>query len=403
VRNGAHAPVRTNPPLLVALSGLHFVIFPIPVITLFWKDQIGMSLTDIMVLQAVFGLAIVCLEFPSGYFADRVGHRASLLVGAVLWVAGWLAYARATTFGAVVIAEVVLGAGSAFMSGADRALLWVSLDATGRGGQYARWEGRARGASQACEAVSSAAGGWLYGLRPRLPFWLQVPAAVLGLASVLALREAPRLPATAPVSHLRRAWQVVGFAFWRHRRLRATMALGITLGLSSFVMVWLVQPYMQARGIPPAWFGPIWAGAHLWLALVSLASARVVDALGLQATLLGCCLLVLLGYAGLAASPSAWGTAFYLAFMTLRGLQGPILATVMQEDAPGEDRASVLSLAALGFRLSFVAAGPPIGALADTVGLDATLAVLAGLFTAAGLGALALFAHAHRGQPTRRG
>ena len=64
----------------------------------------------------------------------------------------------------------------------------------------------------------------------------------------------------------------------------------------------------------------------------------------MRATLFGCCLLVPLGYAGLALSASAWGAAFYLCFMTLRGLQGPLLAAAMQEDASDEDRASVLSL-----------------------------------------------------------
>jgi predicted MFS family arabinose efflux permease len=390
------SPLRANPRLLVALSGLHFVLFPIPVITLFWKDQIGMSLTDIMVLQAAFGLAVVLLEFPSGYLADRVGYRTSLLVGAVLWLSGWLAYSRGATFRAIVVAELLLGSGSAFVSGADRALLWVSLQGTGRSGQYPRWEGRARAASQTCEAASAAAGGWLYAVAPRLPVWLQVPIAALALGTVVALREAPRPRLVAHRSHLRRAWHLVRFVLWHHRRLQGAMALSVTLGLSTFVMVWLIQPYMQARGVPPAWFGPIWAAAHLWLAGVSLASARVAETLGLRAALLGCCLLIPLGYAGLAVSPSAWGTAFYLCFMTLRGLQGPILATVMQEDAPGEDRAGVLSLAALLFRLAFVLTGPPIGALVDRAGLEAALVVLAALFTAAGLAALALFTRAHR-------
>ena len=89
------------------------------------------------------------------------------------------------------------------------------------------------------------------------------------------------------------------------------------------------------------------------------------------------------------------GIAFYLCFMTLRGLQGPILSTVMLEDAPTEDRASVLSLAALLFRLAFVVAGPLIGALVDRVGMEPALAVLAAAFTAASLGALAIFVRAH--------
>jgi MFS family permease len=387
--------LTANPRLLVVLSALHFILFPIPIVTLFWMDQIGMSLTDVMTLQAVYSLTIVLCEFPSGYLADRIGYRTSLLLGGVSWVAGWLVYAWAASYGAVLLAEMILGTGAAFMSGADRALLWVSLEATGRGREYTRWEGRVRAAAQTSEAVSAAAGGWLYAIRPRLPFWLQIPTAALGLALIVALREVRRRTATEHRSHLARAWHVVRFTLRRGGRLRAAMALAVALGTSSFVMVWLIQPYMKARGIPPSWFGPLWAAAHAWLAVVSLASARVVGAFGVRATLLGCCLLVPLGYAGLAASTSAWGVAFYLAFMTLRGLQGPILARVMQEDAPPDDRASVLSLAALLFRLSFVIAGPPIGALVDRVGLNAALAVLTVAFTAAGLAALVAFTRAH--------
>jgi len=50
-------------------------------------------------------------------------------------------------------------------------------------------------------------------------------------------------------------------------------------------------PWMQRRGIPPAWFGLLWAAAHLWLAVVSLVSARVAQAFGLTRTLLACCAL----------------------------------------------------------------------------------------------------------------
>ena len=384
-----------NPRLFVAFSALHFVLFPIPIVTLFWKDQIGMSLTDIMVLQALFGIAVATVQFPSGYFADRVGYQASLLVGATLQLAGWLWYARGESFAAIAVAEVVLGVGSAFITGADRALLFESLDAAGRAGEYTRWEGRVRAAAQVGEAASSAAGGWLYAISPRLPFWLQIPVASLVLMSAATLRGRPRPLPGERRSHLQRALHVVRFTLWRRRRLRAAIALSVTLGLASFVMVWLIQPYMQGRGIPPAWFGPLWAGAHVWLAGVTLASAGVLAALGLRATLLGCCVLVLVGYAGLAATSSAWGIAFYLCFMTLRGLQGPILATVMLEDAPTEDRASVLSLAALLFRLAFVVAGPLIGALVDRVGMEPALAVLAVAFTAASLGALAVFVRAH--------
>jgi MFS family permease len=370
-------------------------LFPIPIITLFWKDEIGMSLTDVMVLQAIFGAAVVFFEFPSGYFADRVGHRASIVVGAALWAVSWIVYASAATFAGVVLAELVGGAGIAFISGADRALMWASLDQTGRRREYPRWESRLRAAAQTSEALSAAAGGWLYAIAPRLPFWLQVPVGALTVATAVGMREKRRTPSVDERSHVVRALQIARFTLWHHRRLQAAMALSVALGLSTFVMVWLIQPYMQARGIPEAWFGPLWTAAHVWLIAVSLAYPRVVAALGVRATLLGCCVLIPLGYAGLAVSASAWGVIFYLCFMTIRGLQGPILVNVMQEDAPPGDRASVLSLAALLFRLAFVLAGPPIGALVDHAGMETACAILAVVLTGAALTAFALFTRAH--------
>ena len=376
-----------NVRLLVAYTACQFLLFPIPIITLFWKDQIGMSLADIMVLQAIFGLAVVLCEFPSGYLADRVGYRRSILVGTTLLLAGWLLYTRAATFWIVALAETILGAGSAFVSGADRAILWVSLEREGHAAQYTRWDGRIRAVSQSAEALSAAAGGWLYAAAPRLPFWLQVPSAALAWLAAAMLREAPPLSVSGGSSHAQRAWHIIGFTLWHHRRLRAAMALSVALGLSTFVVIWLIQSSMQARGIHTAWFGPLWAVAHVWLAAVSLSSARVAATLGVRQSLLLCCLLVPVGYAGLSLVQAAWSIVFYLCFMTIRGLQGPILATVMQHDAPPEDRASVLSIATLMFRLSFVIAGPPIGVLVDRAGMETAFGLLA-----VGLGAVALLA-----------
>ncbi|HEX9442874.1 MAG TPA: MFS transporter, partial [Candidatus Binatia bacterium] len=222
-----------NPALLVAASGLRAALFPIPVITLFWKDEIGMSLADIMWLQAIFGATAVVFEFPSGYVADRLGYRLSLLAGAFFWLAGWAAYALGTTFGGMVLAEMLLGVGLAFISGADSALLFVSLDARGDAAGYLRWEGRVRAAAQASEAASSAAGGWLYTIAPRLPLWMQLPVAAANLAAIAAMREAQPAGTGSRMTHLARAWHIVGHALVRHARLRAAMTLSVALGVST--------------------------------------------------------------------------------------------------------------------------------------------------------------------------
>ena len=197
------------------------------------------------------------------------------------------------------------------------------------------------------------------------------------------------------MAHVARAWHIVRHALVHHARLRSAMTLSVALGISTYVAVWLIQPWMQRRGIPPAWFGLLWAAAHLWLAVVSLVSARVAQAFGLPRTLLACCALAGMSYLALALSRSPLAVVFYLGFMTLRGLQGPLLASVLQADAPPEDRASVLSLNALLFRLAAVVVLPPIGELADHLGLEPVIGVLAALSTAAALAGWVAFARAH--------
>jgi MFS family permease len=390
--------IARNPALLTTAHALRAALFPIPVITIFWQEQIGMSLADIMILQAIFAVVIVALEFPSGYIADRLGYRLSLCLGAAFWLAGWTLYAVGTTFNAMVIAEAVLGVGFAFTSGTDSALLYVSLKASGKISQYTRWEGRVRAAAQVSEAVSSGLGGWLYSLSPRLPFWLQVPVALAGYGAVAVTREVKRETSQERISHFARAWHIVRHALLRNACLRSAMLLSVSLGISTYIAVWLIQPWMRQRGIPIAWFGPLWALAHLWLAGVSLMSARVGEGLGISRALAICCALAGAGYVGLGLSLSGTGVIFYLGFMTVRGLQGPLLASVLQKDAPTEDRASVLSLNALLFRLAAAVILPPIGMLADRWGLDFVLTALALIASTLSLSAWALFARAHEGR-----
>jgi hypothetical protein len=253
--------VPANPALLVAIQGLRFVLFPIPIITLFFKDQLGLSIGDVLLLQAAFGLVAVVLEFPSGYVADRLGHRLALIVAELLWLVGWVLYARASDFTTALLAESTLAAGLAFLSGADAALLYESLEKEGCGGLHALGRTWPSGGTDLRGDLGRGRGLAL--LPDAAPAVLPADshrAAALGLA--VATREV-RAPARDPGphrSHLERVRAILRFAA-THRELRAAFALSVSLGLSSFVMVWMIQPYVQARGVPTAWLGPLWAGS----------------------------------------------------------------------------------------------------------------------------------------------
>jgi predicted MFS family arabinose efflux permease len=389
--------------LLIANAAFRQVLFPVPIATLFWQRELGMSLADILELQAIFSFTVTVMELPTGYVADRIGYRRALLIGATFWLAGWALYVVAGSFAAAVPAEVALATGMAFVSGSDSALLWTSLPERDRTLAYRRCEGRMQAAAQTSEALSSAAGGYLFALTPRLPYWLQLPAAGLSLATVLAMpADAPKATPEGRTTHVRRLLALAQLTLWRHPRLRTGVALMVVLSLSSFIPVWLIQPYMAERGVPEAWFGPIWAAGNLWVAIIALASHRVTSLLGVRATLMLCCALIAAGYGGLARTSAWYGFAFYFLLLTVRGLQLPLMRQTLQHDAPAEDRATVMSLAAMAFRLCFVVLAPLVGVLLVRTALATALAGIGAALVAAAVLAVVAFDRVHhRRAPAR--
>lgn len=366
---------------LYAFSFLQMSLFPMAIITLFWKDQIGLSLTEILLLQGIFSVAMVIMEYPSGYLSDRIGYRSALNFASLLGIIGWGLYTLADTFTQVLVAEIILGTSLSLISGSDSALLYESLKVGGAEQHYARYEGRMNGFGQTGEACGAIFAGLLYAAAPLSPFLIQVAVWVLAFLLTRSLVEPPRQLKPAS-SHLAEAWQSTRYALLENKRLRYTILLNLVLGMASFYPVWLIQPYMQAGGVPIAWFGPIWAGANLSVALFALLSHRSHLRFGDRRMVLLFIVLIVAGYLGLGLVGGLWGWLFYYLLTSMRGLRGPMLLNHAQQQIPSANRAGILSLQSLCFRLSFVCTGPLIGRLADTIGVQQSFLLLCYAFSA---------------------
>lgn len=371
--------IQSNPKKLYLFSFLQMSLFPMAIITLFWKDQIGLSLSQILLLQGIFSVVMVLMEYPSGYLSDRIGYRTALNLAALLGTIGWALYTVASSFTGVMAAEICLGISMSFISGSDSALLFESLKASGAESEYARHQGRMTGLGQVGESCGAIFAGLLYATAPLLPFFIQVGVWLLMLIISRGLVE-PRRPARAAGNHLVEAWRGARYALFDNRLLRATILLNLVLGLASFYPVWLIQPYMQDGGVPLAWFGPVWAGANLSVALCAFLSRRSHLRFGDTRMLLLFVALVIGGYLGLGLTGGLWGFLFYYLLTCMRGLRGPLLLNFAQRQIPSENRAGLLSLQSLCFRLAFVATGPLIGRLADTVGVQKSFGLLCVVF-----------------------
>ncbi len=390
--------LRRNAPLLCAYHALQMALFPMAIVTLFWNRDLGFTMTQIMLLQAIFGVSMVVLEFPSGYLADRIGYRSALLLGALGSIAGWTAHASATSFWTVAGAEVLLGAGISLVSGADTALLYESLVETEREHEYGRWYGRMRAFGQTAEGSAALAAGLLYAQWPRLPMAVQVAVWIVGASVAWRLVEPARHRAPS-ADHLARVRAIVRHVARENAPLRAVVFTTTVVAMTTFVPVWLIALYAVGDGVPVAWLGPIWAVANYTVALGSLASDGFGRRLGSAPTLLACVGLAAAGYAGLGLAHALFGFAFYFAITLSRGLAGSVLHHAEQRLIPTADRASFLSLRSLVFRATFLFVGPSVGAGVDRFGQRPVILVAGAVLTALSLVGCLWLARAIRPSP----
>ena len=380
--------LQRNPRLLCVFHALQMSLFPMAILTVFYRQDLGMSMAEIMLVQGGFGLALALFEFPSGYLADRIGYRRTLVIAAILNAVGWSLYARADGIGGVILGEVVLGIGISLISGSDAALLYESLKETGREFDYGMWHGRVRFWGQLGEGSAALIAGVMFAHWARLPFVAETVIWAINLYVAWRLVE----PERHRPSHGGNWQQMKGMVRHVSReapKLRAVMLLTIALGMSSFIPVWTIQLYATDAGMDAGWLGVLWALANYSVALSSLFATRISEHIGLFKLLSLCVVLTAVGYAGMGIIHSLWGAGFYFALTSMRGLFSPPLGHEEQRLIPSADRAGFLSLRSLSFRGSFLVIGPMIGFAIDAYGQHAVLLVVGAVMVTACLAAMA--------------
>ena len=159
---------------------------------LFWQAiwflyfQETLSAAEAIMLAATYDIATTLLEVPLGYLSDRVGRRLTLILASISASAGCLLLVTGDSFTAFALAQVLLGAGSAFASGTDSALLYESLDRAGRGSEIQDHELRAWRFSFTALAISALTGG---ALASKAPEWAYLATFITtAVAAALAWR-----------------------------------------------------------------------------------------------------------------------------------------------------------------------------------------------------------------------
>ncbi len=358
----------------------------VPIFMLFQAAR-GLSFAQALVLGGLFSAIVVVVEIPTGLFADQLGRRRSMRLGALMMVASCLVAATAHSFGAFAVAEILAGLSLALCSGADSAYLYDLLAAHDRAHTYGRHEATASAWHLLGSALAFAGGGLLATLDLALPYL--VTAGVAGVAAAVAWR----LPDERPVVRTPRpaiAWGAsIADALAevaRNRRLAWMVGYSAVVFVLLRATVYVYQPYLHERGLAPLEIGLLFAGLHLMAAGVALRTHDLRDRFGdgtLLWALLGLLAVSFLGLAGAGRGP--WMLVLLVVQAVANGLYSPLTKPLLNREItdPGR-RATLLSVESMARRAA-------MGVFAPLVGLwgQADVMVLCGGVGLAGLIALA--------------
>jgi MFS family permease len=339
-----------------------------PIVVLFYQDN-GLSMQEIFILKAIYSLAIVVLEIPSGWMADVWGRRKTLILGTILGSAGFMMYSFSYGFWAFILAEIILGAGHSFVSGADSAMLYESLKAEKQTDKYVKHEGRISSAGNFAEAIAGIAAGFLAAISLRSPFYAQFFVAFMAVPAAFFLLEPPILKGIHTQSVKGMAREIKN-ALLRQKELRIAILLSAVTGSATLTFAWLVQPFFKEVGLPVEFFGVAWTALNLSAGVSSAYAFKLAGRFSRLHETLFIAAMLSLGYFFSGFAIVREGIFFLFVFYIVRGFAGPVFKHYLNMYTPSNMRATVLSARDLIIRSFFAITSPFLGWLIDHISLN---------------------------------
>ena len=364
-------------------------MFMMPIITLFFTER-GLNMTQIMILQSAFAIAIIILEIPSGYIADIFDRRISIIVSVVFASLGNFAYSIAYGFSGMLVAEILMAIAGALMSGADSALLYDSLKTVDKQDNHTKYASFMFSLSRLSETLASIIGGFVAAL------WSMSTTFILSAVFILAtlplaflIKEPPRQKIEKSAKHAQEIFKIIKFAIHSNKKIKFLIIYASVISASTLVIVWSIQPFAKSLGVDIKYFGILWAVYNLSGAIFAYFAHKIENWLGATKSLIALLVFPIIGYLSLALFKSPWALLFSLFFSATFAFYTPIFQDYINKEVSSKIRATVLSVYSLLSRLGFVVLSPFIGYIADIYDLRTAFLASAVIFGLSG--SIALF------------
>jgi len=349
-----------------------------PILMLFFQD-LGFTVEESFQLKAIYSIAIVIFEIPSGYAADVLGRRRTLIIGSILGTLGFAIYSFTSGFYAFLAAELILGVGQSFISGADSALLYDSLKADGREKDYLKYEGRNFSVGNFSEAIAGFMGGALAEISLRTPFFFQTGIAFIAVPAAFMLVE-PQLYTRTQKATWGDIFRVVKYAMVENKSLRYNIIYSSIIGSATLTMAWVYPLYLKEIGFREIHIGSASTVLNLVVGMTTLFAYKIEQKLRPKSTVWGTTLVITGAFIAAGFIHSLYVLPVLLVFYFSRGIATPVLKDYINRITSSDIRATVLSIRSLIIRANFSILAPLFGYMTDRLTLSQAFIIIGIIF-----------------------
>jgi MFS family permease len=357
--------------------------FYYPVYALLFLDY-GLTLEQFGILNGIWAATIVLLEVPSGALADTLGRRKLLIATGVFMVLEMLVLlvapidGGAVLFSLFVLNRVLSGAAEAAASGADEALAYDSLKAAGQEHRWGHVLERVQRDTSLAFFVAMMVGAAVYDAELvnavlrlfgsaqvvaseqliKVPIFLSLLSSLVVLAMALRMQEAPLKAHVSVRATLARSWrQSVAAGQWIWLTAFPFGVILAAMVLDSVVrqFLTLASEYWSVIELPIASYGLIGSGMALMGVFVPRVARILADTYSPVQNFVFVGVGVLLGLIGLSMALPYWGILPTILLYAGIQMTGYFVSRYLNETAPSEQRATVLSFRGLSTNFVYAA------------------------------------------------
>jgi len=325
--------------------------------TWFLYFESHLSASEAILLYVIYDISTTVLEVPSGYMSDKLGRKLTLMAAAISGLAAAILFVLGDSFAQFAVANVLVGAASAFNSGTDTSLLFESLRAEEREDEIQTVELKAWRYSFIALAFSALIGGGLALCGEVLPYVATAISAAVLLAVTTQFREPPH---TKSSTHREDVLALLGSL--TQPTLLWLLCLSLLMYVVGHIPYVFGQPFIREalahtglRAQTPLVSGGVTFTMMLISVAVSMVALPLRRALGLPGILLLALGMQIALTGALAASNGLFVIALLFFRMVPDSLSQPFIRARIQPLLQDGMRATYMSVQSLAGRILFAA------------------------------------------------